>query len=104
MLCKEHVVLYLECFIGSLNEPSLRDKVLVYLIENVYIYSDKVVVNLYYSEDNRKIDLKEYNKYLDNLDNIKEIMNGAESFVSVQKKLDAMWESIIALDEDEQSF
>jgi len=103
-LKKEHVVLYLECFIGSLNEPSLRDKVFAYLIENVYIYSDKVVVNLYYSEDNRKIDLKEYNKYLDNLDNIKEIMNGAESFVSVQKKLDAMWESIIALDEDEQSF
>jgi len=35
----------------------------------------------YYSEDNRKIDLKEYNKYLDNLDNIMEKINGAVRFM-----------------------
>ena len=103
-LKKEHVLRYLECFVGSLNEPSLRDKVLAYLIENIYIYNDKVVVNFYYSEDNREINLKDFNKFLDNLDNIMEKMNGAESFVRGQKKLDAMWESIIAVDEDELSF
>ena len=48
--------------------------------------------------------MKDFNKFLDNLDNIMEKMNGAESFVRGQKKLDAMWESIIAVDEDELSF
>ena len=59
-LKKEHVLRYLECFVGGLNEPSLRDKVLAYLIENIYIYNDKVVVNFYYSEDNREINLKDW--------------------------------------------
>ena len=39
----EHVVKYLTCFIGNLNEPSLRDKVLDYLIEKIYVYNDKIV-------------------------------------------------------------
>lgn len=103
-LKKEHVIRYLECFVGSLKEPSLRDKVLAYLIENIYIYNDKVVINFYYSEDNREINLKDFNEFLDNLDNIMEKINGAESFVSGKKKLDAMWESIIAMDDDELSF
>lgn len=103
-LKKEHVVRYLECFVGSLNEPSLRDKVLAYLVQSIYIYNDKVVINFYYSEDNREINLKDFNEFLDNLDNIMEKMNGAESFVNGQKKLDAMWESIISMDEDELSF
>ena len=103
-LKKEHVLRYLECFVGSLNEPSLRDKVLAYLVQSIYIYNDKIVINFYYSEDNREINLKDFNEFLDNLDNIMEKMNGAESFVSGQKKLDAMWESIIAMDEGELSF
>jgi DNA invertase Pin-like site-specific DNA recombinase len=100
----EHVVRYLECFVGSLNVPSLRDKVLAYLVEKIYIYNDKVVINFYYSEDNREIDLKEFNEYLNNLDSIMDMMDGASSFDHAQKKLDAMWESIIAKDEDETSF
>lgn len=103
-LKKEHVLRYLQCFVGSLNEPSLRDKVLAYLIEKIYIYSDKIVVNFYYSEDNREIELKEFNNYLDNLDSIMESLDGAKSFANGQMKLDAMWDSIIAKEDDEMSF
>ena len=103
-LKKEHVIRYLECFIGNLEEPSLRDKVLAYLIENVYIYKDKIIVNFYYSDDNREISLEEFNKYLDNLNDIMEKINGAESFRERQIKLKDMWESIVARDEDEMSF
>ena len=103
-LKKEHVLRYLECFVGSLSEPSLRDKVLAYLVEKIYIYNDKVVINFYYSDDNREIDLKEFNDYLDNLDNIMEKLNGDKSFREGQIRLNAMWESIIAKDEDELSF
>lgn len=103
-LKREHVLRYLECFVGSLNEPSLRDKVLAYLIEKIYIYEDKVVINFYYSEDNREINLEEFNKYLDNLDNIMKKLSAQEGFCEGQMKLKDMWESIIAKDEDEQSF
>lgn len=103
-LKKEHVVRYLDCFVGNLNEPSLRDKVLDYLVEKIYIYSDKVVVNFYYSEDKREIDLDEFNKYLDNLDKIMEIIDGTENTIGYQKKFDAMWKSIVAQDEGEVSF
>ena len=94
----------IECFIGSLKEPSLRDKVLAYLIEKIYIYEDKVVINFYYSEDNREINLEEFNKYLDNLGNIMEKLSGEGSFNEGQIKINAMWESIIAGDEGEASF
>ena len=100
----EHVVRYLECFIGNLNEPSLRDKVLAYLVEKIYVYKDKIVMNLYYSNDNREINLDELNTRLDNLDYLDAIMNGEESFNRCQTKFAEMWDSIIAKDEDEQSF
>lgn len=103
-LKKEHVVRYLKCFIGNLNEPSLRDKVLAYLVEKIYIYRDKIVINFYYSEDKREIDFKEFNDYLNNLDYIMEKIDGADSFKKGQKKLNAMWKSIFAEEEGEMSF
>ena len=69
-LKKEHVVRYLESFAGSIKEPSMRDKVLNYLVESIYVYNDKIVINFYYSDDKRIIDLKQFNEHLDNLDNI----------------------------------
>ena len=69
-LKKEQVVRYLESFVGSMKEPSMRDKVLNYLVESIYVYNDKIVINFYYSDDKRIIDLKQFNEHLDNLDNI----------------------------------
>lgn len=101
----EHVVRYLECFVGNLNEPSLREKVLDYLIENIYLYDDKVVINFYYSEDKREINFAEFKEHLDSVDRIMKIMDGDTLHTdSYSKKLNAMWESIIAKDEDDESF
>ncbi len=91
----EHVVRYLECFVGSLNEPSLRDKVLAYLIEKIYIYNDKIVINFYYSEDNREINLQEFKEYLKNLDKIMEHIDGEKSFESYKKRNDSLGENIL---------
>lgn len=98
-LKKEHVVRYLNCFIGNLNEPSLRDKVLNYLVEKIYVYTDKIVINFYYSEDKREVDLKEFNEHLDILDRIMEKMNSTPLKSDSYNK--DMWESIIAKDDDE---
>ena len=104
-LKKEHIVRYLDCFVGNLNESSLRDKVLDYLIKKIYTYDSKVVVHFYYSEDKREINLDESNNHLNNLDKIIGIIDGGtENTTGYQKKLDAMWESIVAKDGDKVSF
>jgi len=91
----EHVVRYLECFVGNLTEPSLRDKVLAYLIEKIYIYNDKIVINFYYSEDNREINLQEFKEYLKNLDKIMEHIDGEKSFESYKKRNDSLGKNIL---------
>lgn len=50
----------------------IKDKVLAYLLQSIYIYNNKVVINFYYSGDNREINLKDFNEFLGNLDNIME--------------------------------
>lgn len=50
----------------------IKDKVLAYLVRSIYIYNNKVVINFYYSGDNREINLKDFNEFLGNLDNIME--------------------------------
>lgn len=74
----EHVIRYLRCFIGDVDKPLLRDKILSYLVENIYLYEDKVIINFYYSEDKRAIDLNEMNEYLQNKAKLMNMIDGFE--------------------------
>ena len=92
----------MDCFIGNLNEPSLREKVLDYLVENIYIYDDKLVFNFYYSDDRREVNFNEFNKHLDSVERIMEMMDGDMLHTGTYStKMNEMWESIIAKDEEE---
>lgn len=98
----ELVIRYLDCFIGNLNEPSLREKVLDYLVENIYIYDDKMIINFYYSDDRREVNFKEFNEHLDSVERIMEMLDGDILHTGTYStKMNEMWESIIAKDEDE---
>lgn len=95
-LKQEHVVQYLECFIGSLSEPSLRDKVLDYLVEKIYTYDDKIIINFYYSDDKREVDLKDYNEHLDNINTIMSmISDGKVHMAKYQRRLAAVVDSVM---------
>ena len=95
-LKQEHVVQYLECFVGSLSEPSLRDKVLDYLVEKIYTYEDKIVINFYYSDDKREVDLKDYNEHLDNINTIMSmISDGKAHMAKYQRRLAAVVDSVM---------
>lgn len=74
----EHVARYLRCFVGDTDKPLIRDKILSYLIENIYLYEDKLVINFYYSEDKRAIDLDEMNDYLQNRARLMNLIDGFE--------------------------
>ena len=86
-LKKEHIVRYLECFVGSLDVPSVRENVLSFLIEKIYVYDDKIVLNMYYSEDAREVDFVEMNKYYDNIDNIMRVLSDDSVDTTYQDKL-----------------
>ncbi len=62
----EHVVRYLESFIGDMDKPSIRERILNYLVDKIYVFDDKIVVNFYYSDDKREIKLQEMLAQLDN--------------------------------------
>lgn len=51
----EHVIKYLESYVGDMNDSSFRAKVLSLLVDKIYLYDDKVVVNCFFSEDAREI-------------------------------------------------
>ena len=94
-LKQEHVVQYLECFVGSLSEPSLRDKVLDYLVEKIYTYDDKIVINFYYSDDKREVDLKDYNEHLDNINTIMSMLSDGKIHLSkYERRLASVVEAI----------
>lgn len=107
-LKKEHVVRYLECFVGNLKEPSLRDKVLDYLVEKIYTYDDKIVINFFYSDDKREVDLQDYNDHLDNIDKIMGMLSdGKRHLTKYQRQLDSVMGDIVngcGLSEDSENF
>ncbi len=73
-------------------------------MEKIYIYNDKFIVNFYYSDDNQEVNLKEFNEYLDNLDNIMEFIDAPREITDVSEEFRKTLESMIAKDEDEESF
>lgn len=101
----QHVVKYLECFIGNLDEPSLRDKVLNYLVDKIYVYKDKVVVSFYYSDDKRVVGLKELNAALETQEELLEMVNGYhDPNQAYQEQLKIMFQSFFSDDEGASSF
>lgn len=93
----EHVVRYLECFIGNLDEPSLRDRVLSYLVDKIYVYKDKLVVSFYYSDDKREVNIQDLNAVLDNQDEILRMLNEHEH-TTEKKYQDAVAKMIESLE------
>jgi len=74
--------------------------VLSFLIEKIYVYHDKIVLNMYYSEDAREVDFVEMNKYYDNIDNIMSVLSEDSVDTTYQEKLNTMLESML---DDEES-
>lgn len=97
----EHVVKYLECYMGSMAEPSLRDKVLGYLVDRIYLYDDKIIINCYYSEDAREVSFEEFNAQIANREHIEYLLNYGETDDKVfRQRLDMFLSGIIEEDND----
>lgn len=70
----EHVLKYLECYTGDMSNPVIRARVLDFLVNKIFVYKDKIVINFYYSEDNREIKIKDLQERLDIVKQANDIM------------------------------
>lgn len=70
----EHVIKFLDSFIDDFKDNATRREVLYYLIEKIYVYDDKLIVDFYYSDDRREINFDEYKKYVENLDKLMQVL------------------------------
>lgn len=101
----KHVVKFLDSYIGSMNEPSLRDKVLNCLVENIYVFDDRIVLSFYYSEDKREVRFEDVKARLENVESIMSLLNGQSgNNPKNHEKMRIMQESILDADEDEYFF
>lgn len=99
-----HVARYLECFIGKMTEPSLRDRVLSYLVDKILVYEDRLVISFFYSDDVRSVDIKSITETLDIKDKLLDMVNNHEATLKEHDKaVEEMIESLFADSESNNS-
>jgi len=74
----EDIVKYLDSLIDNMDETITKHKLLEILVNNIYIYEDKVIVSFNYSEDNRQISFEEFGKFIENRKKIEAMMDEHE--------------------------
>lgn len=63
-LKQEDVIRYLEAF-TDFDNKEIRGLLLDCLIEKIYLYDDKIVIDFFYSEDNREISFDDFSKQME---------------------------------------
>ena len=75
----EHVVKYLDSYMGTMDEQAVRNQVLNLLVDKIYLYDDKVVVNCFFSEDAREIRFNEFDEHIANLEKINNMLDNSDT-------------------------
>lgn len=74
-LTADMILKYFDSFIGDVNDPEVLKRVLEIFVNRIYVTEDKLIFTFHYSDDEREIDIDEMKEYLDNLENIYELLN-----------------------------
>lgn len=59
------ILRFLDGFVGDLNEPGTRRRLLDGLIDNIYVYPDKLAAACFYSDDRRELPFEETAKLIE---------------------------------------
>ena len=60
------IVRFLDSLIGDTNDPDTRRKLLDFLVDKIYIYSDKMVMTFYYTDDRRELPFEDTIEFTEN--------------------------------------
>ena len=88
------IIKFLDSFIGNINDPDTRRKLLDFFVDKIYVYPDKLALALYYSDDRRELPFEETEKLIDNRKDILSMLNGQCSpSAPSEKMLDGLIEN-----------
>lgn len=88
------IIKFLDSFIGDINDPDTRRKLLDFFVDKIYVYPDKLALALYYSDDRRELPFEETEKLIDNRKNILSMLTGQCSpSAPSEKMLDGLIEN-----------
>ena len=91
----EDIVKYFDSFVGNLEDEDIRKRV-----EKIYVYPNKLVLSLYFTEDKRELPFEETKNIIDNQ---KRIMDYMDSFdISNDSEMSESMRSILS--EDDMDF
>ena len=61
----DDVLRWLDSFIGDINDPDTRRRLLDGLVDKIYVYPDKLAIAGFYSEDRRELPFEEAAKLIE---------------------------------------
>ena len=95
------VLRFLDSFIGDINNPDTRRKLLDGLVDKIYAYPDKLAVACFYSDDRRELPFDETVQLIENRKAIRSLANGIQ-YVPTELS-ETMLQSLLEdADEDEE--
>ena len=65
-LKQSDILRYLDSFVGDLNDPDTRQRLLDGLIDKIYVYPDRLVITFHYSDDRRELPFEEMRELIEN--------------------------------------
>lgn len=95
------IIKYLDSFVGNVDDPDTRCKLLDILIDKIYIYPDKMILTFFYSDDQRELNFEEVQRIIENQQNIFSILNSKPDRANVPAE---MLRSLTEMDEENPDF
>ena len=95
----EDVVRFLDTAIGSLTKRELVET----FIENIYVFDDKVVVNFFFTNDKRELNINEVMELVKNRKDIARMLDEQKYDIKPEDYDDTFW-SLVGGKEDADSF
>lgn len=72
----DDIVKFLDSFVGDVNDPDTRRRLLDTFVDKVYVYPDKVAITFHYTDERRELDFAEVKNLLDNRREILSLLDG----------------------------
>lgn len=92
------IIRFLDGFIGNIDDPDTRRRLLDVFVDKIYVYPEKLALTLHYSDDRRELPFEETARIIDNRQDILSMLNGQRGPADMTRD---MMDSLIADDTEE---
>lgn len=97
----QDIVKFLDGFVGDVNDPETRRKLLEFFVDKIYVYPDNLVLAFHYSDDRRELPFEETAELIDTQRDILSMLNARYDPADVSAD---MLDSLLECAEDNPDF